>query len=184
LRGDAEPCCGCGMALCRGFSDQIPRPASTRCRHYCCRRARSRCARRSIHANQSKRSRDANGKATACCSRQLQLARSPEHPDRLERHTRSPAGYRRCSTQASPGQGRQRRRNYIEDEIDRPAALSGVNDVVPGCCATVWLPRGRCLANAAKPPGNWTGSRRRSAPASSLRVPTVISGFANGFSVV
>jgi hypothetical protein len=87
-------------------------PAGTRCRHCCRRRGRSRCARRSIHADQSKRSRDANGKATACCSRQLQLARSPEHPDRLERHTRSPAGYRRCSTHASPGQGYQCRRNY------------------------------------------------------------------------
>jgi hypothetical protein len=47
-----------------------------------------------------------------------------------------------------------------------------------------WLPRGRYLTDAAMPPHNSKGSRRRLAPASSLRVPTVIRGFGNGFSVV
>jgi hypothetical protein len=38
--------------------------------------------------------------------------------------------------------------------------------------------------NAAMPPRNSKGSRRRLAPVSSLRVLTVIRGFAKGFLVV
>jgi nucleotide-binding universal stress UspA family protein len=72
----------------------------------------------------------------------------------------------------------------IEDEIDRPAASSGVNDVVAWLSRHGLVASGRCPVNAAMQPGNWTGSRRRSAPASSLRAPTAIRGFENGFSAV
>ena len=70
----------------------------------------------------------------------------------------------------------------VEDEADRAAASSGVEDLV------TWLLRHgvvaceRVPASAATPQHNWTGSRRSLARAWLLRAPTVIPDFANGFS--
>jgi nucleotide-binding universal stress UspA family protein len=72
----------------------------------------------------------------------------------------------------------------IEDEIDRPAALSGVKDVV------AWLSRHGLVASGQVPGECGDAARQLDRIASEVGAglvvagPTVIRGFANGFSVV